>query len=357
MQLPKTLNSKIQTRPGSYVYILCVCAAVAWSSIIAAEEPVPGTGQTRHSVVRLIKKQTSSVALADATNVIKVEYKCPKAPGAIHVCTLRITKKEFDALVQAFDPKMPQSSRQSLAIEYSRLLIMSAEARRRGIDRSPEFQTLLRFSSLQLLATRLVRNVSATLRTISTEEVENYFRDHAHDYTRVVLSRIIVPDQPKGTNHVTVTPAEHAQQIYGRAMNGEDFANLQREVMSSATLGPHVRIGPLACHSLPESHRHVCDIDVGKISPPLRDSAGYAIYRLESRDDVGIASVRDEIRTMLGRKQLEHEIESVRTPIALKLDERYFGKLPKPDVLIEHGMHHPPASAVRTQPMQSHRQH
>src|SRR5262245_60827420 len=96
--------------------------------------------------------------LAADTNVISIQYHCAGQSRA--TCSITVTKKQFDALVQALQPNMDQASRQSLATEYSRLLIMAAEARRRHIDLSPELQTLLAFSKLQLLADRLVRDIT-----------------------------------------------------------------------------------------------------------------------------------------------------------------------------------------------------
>ena len=123
---------------------------------------------------------------------------CSEPLGTAGTCVKAVTKQDFDALVRALDPNMSADGRQSLAAEYSRLLIMASEARRRGLDQLPELQTLLDFSALQLLGARLVRDINGSVSPVSSDEVEKYFRDHGRDYQEVILSRIFVPAHVNG---------------------------------------------------------------------------------------------------------------------------------------------------------------
>ena len=255
-----------------------------------------------------------------------------------------VTKYEFDALVQALDPKMPAASRQSLAEEYARLLIMAEEARRRGIDQLPELQTMLKFSTLQVLATRLVREISAKPAQVSAADVEVYFRDHLADYQEVSLSRIFVPAKPNDTIQSSTEAVARAEVLHKRAVNGEDFAALQREITGEPRPGeaaPKIRIGPVPCLSLPEVLRSVCDLEQGEISAVHADTSGYFICRLESRRIRELDEVRDEIRATLERERTDYEIENVSRPVSLQLDERYFGKRPNSVLAHKHGVHMP----------------
>ena len=91
-------------------------------------------------------------------------------------------------------------------------MIMAAEARRRGLDQLPEMRTLLNFSALQLLGSRLVREINGSALPVSSEEVEQYFHAHERDYREVVLSRIFVPVAVKGEGKA----AERAEQARTR---------------------------------------------------------------------------------------------------------------------------------------------
>jgi bifunctional DNA-binding transcriptional regulator/antitoxin component of YhaV-PrlF toxin-antitoxin module len=276
--------------------------------------------------------------------IVTIRYNCaPAASGEKGPCAKTVSKHEFEALVRAIDPNMSIDARQSLAAEYSRLLIMAAEARRRGLDQLPELQTLVKFSELQILGARLVRDINASAPPISQEEIANYFRDHQRDYQEVTLSRIFVPDHSSRPNQHESQAAARAEQARTRATRGETFAALQSEIKDASS---NTSLGPMHCRSLPEAHRQVCDLQPGEISNILVDKSGYSIYRLESKRLRELDDVRDEIRATLERQHIQGQIQQFRTPASLELNQAYFGKLPESDVASHHGMHFPHAKPV-----------
>lgn len=281
-----------------------------------------------------------------ASGVLKIRYRCPgetvagQEPGT---CVMVIQKNEFDALVRALDPDMPADSRLSLAADYSRLLIMAAEARRRHVDDQPEIAALLQFSTLQVLASRLVQEISARPSAVSDGDIERYFREHQRDYQEVSLIRVLVSSKPMDNGHNAVPPRERALALRARAAGGEDFAVLGLAAGSGSpeAAGSNGKLGPMPCQSLPEGHRQVCDLRPGEISAVLPDSLGFVFYRLESLRARTLEDVHGLIRSKLERQRTQEEIESIRTPLGLDLDEGYFGKLPTAHVANEHGMHFP----------------
>jgi hypothetical protein len=338
------------TSTGARRRFLWICAASLLPVIAAlAQEPprarapaLTHAGQAHESVAK------KSLDVPEKADVISIQSHCrtdSSSNNEPNGCAVSVKRQEFDALIQALDPKMDAASRQSLAAEYARLLIMASEARRRGIDRSSVSETLLKYTALQVLAAQLVRDITANARPVSDEEVNAYFQNHARDYQEVVVSRIVVPAPPQRSKHRSLEPAALARAMRTRAIQGEDFTALQREISGIPSGGPepNVRIGPLPCLALPETDRPTCDLKEGEISPVFTDKLGYFIYRLESTHNRRPDEVGDEIRAMLERQRVQREIETVRTPASLELDERYFGKLPSPDLAAAHGMHFPPA--------------
>ena len=301
----------------------------AMATIAAAQSP-----QHHHAA---LPQDSSAAQLPADTNIISLRYRCDRAPSATgDDCQITVTKKEFDALVQALDPAMTTTNRQALATEYSRLLIMAAEARQRGIQQQPELQTLVQFATLQLLASQLVREISAKPAVVSDAQVERYFQDHLADYQEIAVSRIVVRSQHQGAS-AGAAASQAAWALYKRAQSGEDFLKLRNEINGSEVANS----APMRCASLPESHREICKLEPGQISAPMADAQDYSIYRLESKRTLKVEDVRAEIRARLEREQIETEIHRVRTPVALQLDERYFGKLPAPDLAGKHGLHYP----------------
>jgi len=330
----------------------CICAALVLGSTLAVgQQGPPVFGSNPHDAhahdsgtgaagFQPVTRPGDSAAETQA--IISVRYHCgtdPVVGGEPNQCEITVGKAEFDALVQALDPGMPASARQSLATEYSRLLIMAAEARRRGVDRSAEFQTLIEFSTLQLLASRFVRDIESHSPQLSAHELEQYFADHRREYREVSFSRISIPNT---ASHRGVAASARAEALRSRALRGEDFGELQREAaVAVATATPNVRIGPTLCLSLPQSHRDACDLKPGEISRVFTDNLGHFIYRLESRRDRTLDEAQNEIRARVERERLQTQIERFRTPVSLKLDNEYFGELPQPHLATQHGIHFP----------------
>src|SRR5262249_19207357 len=136
---------------------------------------------------------STGAELSGDSTILSIEYRCAEKPPGSDSCSMAVTKKQFDALVQALDPNMTPANRHALPSDYSRLLIMAAEAQRRHLDQSPELRTLVAFSTLQLLSNRLVLDITSNTRPVTAAEVENYFREHHRDYEQVTLNRIFVP--------------------------------------------------------------------------------------------------------------------------------------------------------------------
>jgi hypothetical protein len=306
-----------------------------------------------------IDKDTSVAGqeVPDDAKIISVAYRCAGKTSADtepSTCTLTVSKSDFDALVHALDSKMSTSNRLSLASEYARLLIMAAEAEGRGISKSKDFQALAKFSTLQMLSTQLVRDINgdATLKA-SSADADQYFAAHVNDYQEVTFDQIVVPIQNGSMSHKGEPAGDRANKLRSRVLQGESFAELQAEVTGrpSQAAAAAGRVGPIRCLSLQESLRKVCSLKAEEISEVIGDGNSLVIAKMVSRRALPLADVRDEIRSTLERQRLQSELDRVRNPVSMQLDERYFGELPAQDVAHKHGMQFP--SATVTSPSKS----
>lgn len=292
------------------------------------------------------------------TKIITIRYRCANPAGTgTQTCETGVTRAEFDELVAALNPQMDGTSRQALSGEYAQLLIMAIAARSQKVDQTPEVRTLLNFSRLQILSSQLVKKINSNPPKVSAAEVETYMREHARDYEQVVVRRIMIAARAndasaKSTVDGGTSRAALAQSIHERALKGEDFDQLQREVSGPATSGASTdtRIGPASCLILPVEHNEVCGLQPGAVSNVITDPRGFYIYRMESRQGRPGDEVRKEVREKLERERLQKVLENLRTPVALQLDERYFGKLPEPHLGNMHGLHFPVTAVDPTKP-------
>jgi parvulin-like peptidyl-prolyl isomerase len=258
--------------------------------------------------------------------------------SAAKSCETVVTRAEFDSLIAALDPAMPDSNRLNLATEYARLLILGEEARRLKLDQQPQFKKLEEFTGLQLLERQLVRALGAEASTVSQDDMEQYYKQNAASYELGSLRRLFIP---KTGSAGELTQAEAMQK---RAAKGEDFDSLQGEIWSGQgriTDRPSTRIGPVRRPLVPAAQQKIFDLNPGDVSAVQSDDSGYTIYKLESKTAIPLETVEADIRGRLQSQRLQDRIRDLRAAVMISVNEDYFGDLPKTEELARHhGMEH-----------------
>ena len=253
-------------------------------------------------------------------------------------CETVITRTEFDSLIAALDPAMPDSNRLNLATEYARLLVLGEEARRLKLDQQPQFKELEEFTKLQLLERQLVRALGTEAATVSKDDVEQYYKQNAASYELGSLRRLFIP-KTGSTGELA-----QAEGMRRRAAKGEDFDFLQSEIWSAQgriTDRPSTRIGPVRRPLVPEAQQKMFDANPGDVSAVQSDDSGYTIYKLESKTAIPLETVEAEIRGRLQSQRLQERIRDLRAVVMISVNEDYFGELPKTEELAKHhGMEH-----------------
>ena len=66
-----------------------------------------------------------------------------------------VTREQFERLADALQPNMAAPIKLRLATAYSRLIGMSKEAEKRGLDKTPKFEANMTFARMQILSQQL----------------------------------------------------------------------------------------------------------------------------------------------------------------------------------------------------------
>jgi parvulin-like peptidyl-prolyl cis-trans isomerase-like protein len=255
-------------------------------------------------------------------------------------CERPITHAEFDQLISALDPKMPESNRLALATEYVRLLTLAREAERLKLDQTPEFKILEDFNRLQLMERQLVRKLSADS-SVSESEVAEAFAKDQKEYAEGIVRRIMFPKEAANS---TTNERQEAEAVRKRVVAGEDIDKLQGEIWrAKGRTGsmPSTRLGPLRRSALPPAAREVFDLKAGEVAPLFDDRDGYYIYKLESKTLPPLETVAPAIRGALASEHLQARMRSLRDAVSISVNEDYFGPLPRTeDLARHHGMQH-----------------
>src|SRR5579863_1481786 len=205
---------------------------------------------------------------AAATNAAAAKSEAaPKVPAAktsATYCKTVITKAEFEKLANGVAPNITPQQKKQLANILPKLIAMSTEAKKKGLDKSPRYEETVKFAKMQILTNELQRSIQEEGAKVPAEEIAAYYKEHPDAFEQYNLDRIFVPRSKQDTDDDEKEAAdkdaklteeqqkakqekEKAEQAEGeqamsklaeslrsRAAAGEDVMKLQKEAFDAA---------------------------------------------------------------------------------------------------------------------------
>ncbi len=152
---------------------------------------------------------------------------------------------------------------------------------------------------------------------ITAEDVEKYYQLNAKKYTsgdRVRLRHILLSLPEGASPEVEKEAMDKAQELYKRAVAGEDFAELARDYSQGAGAKEGGDIGWVSRGSLLKEIEDVAfnKLSVGAVSAPVRTSLGIHLVKLEMRQPgrlLPLSEVREKVRQEIYGKALEERFQ------------------------------------------------
>ena len=121
--------------------------------------------------------------------------------------------------------------------------------------------------------------------------------------------------------HILVTPEADndtgwesarikAEMLRTQLLDGADFVELAKQHSRDATAKDGGDLGTLKRGELaPEIEAELLALAPGQISRPVRSPLGFHVFRLEAKDSLEAASIRQQIRDILFRQQFDNRLE------------------------------------------------
>jgi hypothetical protein len=309
-------------------------------------------------------------------------------PASASGCKTVITKAEFEKLANALAPNTTAQQRKQLAGVLPRVIAMSTEAKKEGLDKTPQFDETVKFVKMQVLTNQLQRKIQEEAGNISTAQIEEYYKEHPDQYEQYNVDRIFVPrakqveaeateakdeenedkmtdEQKKAKEAAEKAKTDEAEQamtkladeIRAKAAAGEDMSKLQREAFDAAGMkieSPTVNLPSVRRTGLPPAHSAIFDLKPGEVSQVIGDSGGHYIYKMNSKSEMTLDQARAEIKGKLQNDRMRERMEKLNNSYKVDTNEAYFGpggvgsapppRMPRP----RPGM--PPAGARGQQP-------
>jgi parvulin-like peptidyl-prolyl isomerase len=281
------------------------------------------------------ESKSPTTQVAENAPVITLNGACA-TPDAKGQCNTVITRKQFEDLVSVvnpqtgFNPPLTNDAKRRIATSYARFLAFSDQAKKEGLDKTPEAGKMKEFAAMQAMAQLYINDLQS--KTKPTEaEVEKFYNDNKTRYEKINVRRILVPASG-GFGAKDVTPEkmkETAQKIYDRAKAGEDFDTLEKDALAAAgqntSYETKLTLNPTA---LPQTQQSVKELKPGEVSQLFAEPSGYYIYKMEGSETTPFAQVKPQIEQELHQKKFQEALQGQMEKIKPDFNEAYFGPAP-----------------------------
>ena len=285
--------------------------------------------------------------------------KTPASKTATEACKTVITKAEFEKMANGLAPNVTPQLKHQLATVLPRMMAMSQAAEKKGLDKDARFKETMKFARMQILTNELQRNIQEEASKVPQADIADYYKKNSEAYEQYNLDRVFVPrmkqlapaEEKEGDNEKGEKPSEEqlkakaaeekakqeqseqemtklAESLQARAAGGEDFAKLQKEAVEAAGMkidSPSVNLPKVRRTALPPGHASVFELKAGQVSPVINDSGGHYIYKVNSRDQLPLEDVKEEIRSSLQNQRTRDAMDKYQNSYQVDTNPAYFG--------------------------------
>jgi hypothetical protein len=272
--------------------------------------------------------------------VVTIHGFCPNSPGKSgDTCSTVLTKEQFEKVLAAVNQSgapMPPVAIRNMADRYVQIMAFADAAEKQGLDKDPKFQELMRIVRLNSLAEAYRRSLEEKYRNPSDADVQAYYNKNIAKFDQVKLSRVFVPRvNPKAPREGLDDFVQRAQQtansLRDRAAKGEDMDKLQQEAYKTLGLPPpslNTDIGSKRRGTgafPPNVEQDIFALKSGEVTKVEPEPAGFQFYKLQGRETLTLAQVKNEIIAAIHKESLDAANKSVLDPIHTDLNDTYFG--------------------------------
>jgi peptidyl-prolyl cis-trans isomerase C len=249
----------------------------------------------------------------------------------------KITETQFDDMINALPAQYQAFARsggkRAFAEQIVQVKVLSQEAEKRKIDKTPNVRDELAFQRQNLLAQAMFLALQQNA-TVDDGAIEKYYNEHKNEYevlkARHVLIRVkgapmqAIPGKPELTDEEALAKA---QAIRKRLVGGEDFATVAKAESDDAGSGAQggdvgeFRKGMM----VPPFEEAAFAAKVNEITEPVKTPFGYHVIKVESHVTKGLAEVRPDIEKKLRPELARSAVENLRKSTTVQMDDGFFG--------------------------------
>lgn len=334
----------------SAVMLACVPCVIAQTPVVEppAQKPVlppqaPARPRSRRPMppgAASGSVKTPAPTAAPNTPVVTLRGVC-KDLQAKTPCETVITREDLDKFVQASTPDVARAARGRQAVQYARSLAFSSLAEQQGLARDPavakELDAQLKLVRARVLADAFMAKLQTQVPAVTESDIQKYYDEHRDLYELAQVRRMAVPFEvpTESGRHLDLSAAKsEMEELQKRAVAGEDCNQLQLDAYNHLRIQatpPPVNVLTLRRSGLQGDEAKLFDLNPGEVSAVLDMPAAFAVYKVESKDLVPIASARQEIEVTLRADRLRNEVSKRTKNINAQFNLQYLELLSQPN--------------------------
>jgi hypothetical protein len=326
----------------------------------AGKPAAPAAEVPMNAIVLTIKgvcPATATTAAAKPAAAGKTATSAAKKPAD---CKTELTRAQFEKIANGLSPNVTPQLKRQLEQALPRFMAMSEIAKKKGLDKTPQYLETLKVAKMQILTTQLQRSVQEAAEKVPPEKIAAYYKENPEAYQQFSLDRLFIPrfktaepedkdkdkddakeekltdDQQKAKEAAEQAKREKGEQelkdladaLQKRAAAGEDFIKLQKEAFEAAGTkveNPTINLPKVRRTGLPPAHVAVFDLKVGEVSAVISDNGGHYVYKVVSKEVLPLDQVKDEIHNKLKSESLKETMDKYTNSFSSVANEAYFG--------------------------------
>ncbi len=323
---------------------LCVSAGILSAQTPPAAAPKPKAPAAAVKPAGTTPKAPATTTAAPKTPVAKTPVKKAAVPDGKVVLTIgteKITDKQFDSFVEALPEQVKAQAKgpmkRQIAEQMVRVRLLSAEAKKRGIDKEPGFVAKAAFQYDNLLAGELFADMQKEVKS-DDAALQKYFDAHKQELEFVQARHILIRYKgsavPMREGQKELTEEESlakATDLRKKIMAGEDFAKLAKaesDDVGSGNVGGDLgnfKRGQM----VPAFEQAAFAAKLNEVTEPVKTQFGYHIIKVEKRADFN--ELKPDLEKRVKPDAAREQVEDFRKKATVTFDEGFFGpEPPKP---------------------------
>jgi peptidyl-prolyl cis-trans isomerase C len=309
-------------------FLLVLPAACLLAQVPPSQAPKPASAPS--------PAQPPSGAVPIPLRIVPPEDTTPPDKVIITVGDRKITYAEYnriiDSLPENYRAAARGASRKQFAENLVQMLALAQEGRRRKLDQSETYKTMVAYQNENILAGLVFAEIGKSVGT-DEAEMKKYYDEHASDFEQAKASHILIRFQgsqvPVRAGQKDLTDAEalaKTQALLKRIKAGEDFAKLAQE--ESDDTGTGAKGGELGTFGrgqmVPAFDTAVFAMKPGELSDPVKTQFGYHIIKLESKTKVSYEEAKPSLEKKLGPAAQQKALDELVKKTPTSLDPDFF---------------------------------